>query len=250
MNYNDKKNVFRLKPGVVRKVFPVKNALKILKELPQYVKGKPIPVDSSAYTDYVQQYLTNYVILTKLKNNPYIIKMISNDETDKLVIDTEEMQMTLEEWRDKYIRTNVYQNNFYHIALWSTLGLKAIHDSGWVHNDMHLKNILVNVDDVGNITELKIIDFDLAKPWNETKPYELQVEILRYLKSMKQFDYELFDMLINQTEEQEIPIDWKSMMNPSDLEEIMTDVILEKIEMRYKKTKVVEEEGNPLCNII
>jgi serine/threonine protein kinase len=238
MQDNNKKNVTLLKPGVVRKVFPVQSASEIIKEP---------PVDLVGYTDYVRQYLTNIFILKKLKDNPYIIKMIPNDVIDQLVIDTEEMQMTLEQWKDKYRRTKVFENNLYKVALWSTLGLKAIHDSGWIHNDLHTNNILVNVDDVGNITDLRIIDFDLSKPMREIAPYELQNEILRYLKSMKDFDYELFEILINQVEEKQIPKDWKSLMNPRDLEEIMTDAILEKVENRYKKPKIEEQAG--LCNI-
>ena len=46
-------------------------------------------------------------------------------------------------------------------------GVKHIHDSGFIHFDLKTKNILVNTDEYGNITEVKIADFGLTRQFEK-----------------------------------------------------------------------------------
>ena len=42
-------------------------------------------------------------------------------------------------------------------------GVKHCHTEGFIHHDLKLENILLNIDNNGNITDVKLADFGLSR---------------------------------------------------------------------------------------
>lgn len=71
------------------------------------------------------------------------------------------MQMTLLDYLNEYYEQLTKENK---IAIFTQIA-KAVdhcHKQGFMHRDLKLENILVNVDEKGQVTDLKVADFGFS----------------------------------------------------------------------------------------
>jgi len=96
--------------------------------------------------------------MAKLRSHKNIVQVLDAGEDDgRYFILMELMDGSLDDWVGR-LPLDQAEWVFREIAE----GLKHIHDSGYVHQDIKPSNILLRYDDQGRIREVKISDFGLA----------------------------------------------------------------------------------------
>jgi len=126
----------------------------------------------------------NDSLITKF-NSPYIIEALmtfQNDIEGWVIMEYigPGIPLSNANFTEEEIRLLVYS---------CLMGLDAIHESGYYHNDLHPRNIVHARNDKGEIIGFKIIDFDTSKVKNSSQmtPSELQNEVRGTLMIVKDY---------------------------------------------------------------
>ena len=118
-------------------------------------------IKKSLLSEVDQVYARNEAAILRVLNHKNVIPIIDFFENrGYMIIVLPLMQMTL----SKYVKENKL-NEQQNLSLFKVIvnGVTYCHKKRWVHCDLKLDNILVNVDSVSNkIKELYITDFGLS----------------------------------------------------------------------------------------